>query len=133
ERSGLGAHLDTAARMLWRNMARRPLRTLFTVTGIALAVALQISGMFWSDAVDTIMDMQFRQVQPGDVVVDFTDPVPAEALHALRRLPGVIDAEGWRTEPVRVSARGRTVDTALTGYVDEPQLMRVVDDRHGPL
>jgi len=39
------------SRMVIRNFERRPLRAAFTVTGIALAVALQISGAFWLDAI----------------------------------------------------------------------------------
>ena len=69
ERLGLGRWLTTGARMVVRQVERRPLRAAFTVTGIALAVALQISGAFWLDAIAHIADVQFRQVQQGDVLV----------------------------------------------------------------
>ncbi len=120
-----------AVLMVVRNIERRPLRAAFTVIGIAAAVALQISGAYWNDTIDFIIDMQYRQVQRGDTVVEFNQPVPLSVVEALRRLPGVTDAQAWRSEPVRVRYRGRSVDTLLTGHVEQARLMRVVDQRSG--
>ncbi|MBT9553416.1 MAG: ABC transporter permease [Hydrogenophaga sp.] len=131
ERLGLGRWVSTGAMMVIRNVERRPLRAAFTVTGIALAVALQISGAFWLDAIAHIVDVQFRQVQQGDVLVNFRRPVPVGVVQDLQRLPGVIDAEPYRTEPVRVGLGGRTVDTALLGFRGDARLMRVVDEQRG--
>lgn len=131
ERLGLGRFLSTGARMVVRQVERRPLRAAFTVIGIALAVALQISGAFWLDAIAHIADVQFRQVQQGDVLVNFRRPVPPTVVQDLQRLPGVIDAEPYRTEPVKVSLRGRSEDTALSGYRGDAQLLRVVDETRG--
>ena len=133
ERLGLGRFLTTGARMVVRQVERRPLRAAFTVTGIALAVALQISGAFWLDAIHHIADMQYRRVQQGDVLVNFRRPVSLTVVQDLQRLPGVIDAEPYRTEPVKVSWRGRSEDTALSGYVAGAQLLRVVDEERGPV
>ncbi len=131
ERLGLARFLTTGARMVVRQVERRPLRAAFTVTGIALAVALQISGAFWLDAIAHIADVQFRQVQQGDVLVNFRRPVPRTVVQDLQRLPGVIHAEPYRTEPVKVSWRGRSEDTALSGYRGDAQLLRVVDETRG--
>lgn len=131
ERLGLGHRVSTGAMMVIRNFERRPLRAALTVTGIALAVALQISGAFWLDAIAHIVDVQFRQVQQGDVLVNFQHPVPPEVVQDLNRLPGVMAAEPYRTEPVRLHLRGRSEDTALTGYRTDAQLMRVVDEQRG--
>jgi putative ABC transport system permease protein len=131
ERLGLRRFVSTGAMMVIPNIERRPLRAAFTVTGIALAVALQISGAFWIDAIAHIVDVQFRQVQQGDVLVNFHRPVPLTVVQDLKRLPGVIDAEPYRTEPVRVRLHGRSEDTALTGYRSDAQLMRVVDETRG--
>ena len=131
ERLGLRRFVSTGAMMVIRNFERRPMRAAFTVTGIALAVALQISGAFWIDAIAHIVDVQFRQVQQGDVLVNFHRPVPLTVVQDLKRLPGVIDAEPYRTEPVRVRLHGRSEDTALTGYRSDAQLMRVVDETRG--
>ncbi|MDP2416506.1 MAG: FtsX-like permease family protein, partial [Hydrogenophaga sp.] len=133
ERLGLGRFLSTSARMVVRNLERRPLRAAFTVTGIALAVALQISGAFWLDAIAHIVDVQFRQVQQGDVLVNFHRPVPVTVVRELQRLPGVLDAEVYRTEPVKVTLRGQTKDTAVMALRGDAKLMRLVDEDRGAL
>ena len=133
ERLGLGRFMSTGARMVVRNLERRPLRAVFTVTGIALAVALQISGAFWLDAIAHIVDVQFRQVQQGDVLVNFHRPVPVDAVRDLQRLPGVIDAEVYRTEAVKISLRGTTKDTAVMALRGDAKLMRLVDEQRGAL
>lgn len=133
ERLGLGRFLSTSARMVVRNLERRPLRAAFTVTGIALAVALQISGAFWLDAIAHIVDVQFRQVQQGDVLVNFHRPVPVTVVRDLQRLPGVLDAEVYRTEPVKVTLRGRSHDTAVMALHGDAKLMRLVDEDRGAL
>jgi len=133
ERLGLGRFLSTSARMVVRNLERRPLRAAFTVTGIALAVALQISGAFWLDAIAHIVDVQFRQVQQGDVLVNFHRPVPVTVVRDLQRLPGVLDAEVYRTEPVKVTLRGRSHDTAVMALRGDAKLMRLVDEDRGAL
>jgi len=131
ERLGLRRYVSTGAMMVIRNFERRPLRAAFTVTGIALAVALQISGAFWLDAIAHIVDVQFRQVQQGDVLVNFHRPVPLTVTRELRRLPGVVDAEPYRTEMVRVRFNGHTVDTGMMGIQSDARLMRVVDETRG--
>ncbi|MBP6815126.1 MAG: ABC transporter permease [Burkholderiaceae bacterium] len=120
-----------AALMVLRNLVRRPWRATFTVLGIAAAVALQISGAFWGDMIAYLVDTQFRVVQQGDAVIEFTRPMPMSVVSELRRLPGVVQAEAWRSEPVRVRLRGRSVDTVLSGHIGHPELMRVVDINRG--
>jgi putative ABC transport system permease protein len=122
-----------AAMMVVRNLVRRPWRAAFTVLGIAAAVALQISGACWGDMIRFIIDTEFRLVQQGDATLEFTRPMPLSVVSELRRLPGVLQAEAWRNEPVRVRLRGRSVDTVLSGHGPDPKLMRVVDTRAGPV
>lgn len=127
ERAGYGRRVSPAAMMVIRNIERRPLRAVLTVAGIAAAIALQISGSFWTDTIQLITDMQYRRVLQGDVTVDFVEPVALDAEAELRRLPGVLDAQLLRSEPVRVHANGRTIDTVLTGQTPGGELTRVVD------
>jgi len=133
ERLGLGHVLSTGALMVVRNLERRPLRAVLTVTGIALAVALQISGAFWLDAIDHIVDVQFRQVQQGDVLLNFHQPVPVDAVRDLQRLPGVVSAEAYRTEAVTIQLGTASKDTAVMGLRSQARLMRLVDEQRGAL
>jgi putative ABC transport system permease protein len=131
ERLGLGHRVSTGALMVIRNLERRPMRAAFTVVGVAMAIALQISGAFWLDAIAHIMDVQYRQVQQGDVLVNFHRPVPLSVAHDLKRLPGVLDAEPYRTEMVRLRFDGHTVDTGMMGIRSDAKLYRVVDAQRG--
>ena len=46
--------------MIWRNVARRPLRAALAVLGIALAVAILVVGRYFIDAIHLLADLQFR-------------------------------------------------------------------------
>lgn len=129
--SGRTRRLAPAVLMVLRNLERRPLRAVLTVCGIAAAVALQVSGLFWNDTIARIVDVQFRQVQQGDLLLDFQEPLDIAVQHELLRLPGILEAELWRSEPVRIAAGRQRIDTALTGLAGSPRLMRLVDAEGG--
>ena len=133
ERLGLGRQVSTGTLMVIRQFERRPLRAAFTIAGMAMAVALQISGAFWLDTINHIVDTQFRRVQQGDVLVNFHRPVSPAVVNELRRLPGVIDAEVYRMEPVRVQHHAQQTDTVVMGLQPDARLMRLVDTQHGPV
>lgn len=133
ERLGWGRHLPPAVTMVLRSLERRPVRAAFATAGIAAAVALQITGLFWGDAIDFVIDRQFRQVLQGDVVLDFHQPVDLHAADDLRGLPGVVQAEVYRAEPVRVHAGKRSADTVLNGRDPQTRLMRVVHSDRGAI
>lgn len=133
ERLGLGQHVSAGTLMVIRNFERRPWRSVFTVTGIALAVALQISGAFWLDAIAHVVDIQFRQTQRGNVVVNFQRPVPPSIVQDLKRLPGVIHAEPYRSEAVRIHWRGAQEDGNLLGLLGNTRLLQPVDEQRGPI
>lgn len=133
ERLGLGRHVSVGTLMVVRNFERRPWRSVFTVTGIALAVALQISGAFWLDAIAHIVDIQFRQTQRGNVAVNFQHPVAPTVAQELKRLPGVIHAEPYRSEAVRLHWRGLAEDGNLLGLLGTTRRLRPVDEQRGPV
>ena len=133
ERMGLDRHVRTASLMAMRQINHNPWRALFTVTGIALAVALQISGAFWLDAVAHIMDVQYRQVQRGDVVVYFQHELNPSVQHDLQRLPGVLHAEAQRTASVRLHMGSQNDEGMLLGLPQGARLMRAIDTEQGPV
>jgi putative ABC transport system permease protein len=129
EQAGLGGLLSPAMRMVIRNMERRPLRALLTTAGMASAVAIVISGMFWRDALDYMMDVQFEAAQPGDAEIALVEPLASRSLHEVARMPGVMMAEGSRDVPVRLVAGHRYYRTALVGVPDAGELRRLLDAR----
>ena len=133
ESMGLGRHVRTASLMAVRQISHNPWRALFTVTGIALAVALQISGAFWLDAVAHIMDVQYRQVQRGDVVVYFQHELNPSVQQDLQRLPGVLHAETQRAASVRLHKGSQNDEGMLLGLAPGARLTRVIDTEQGPV
>src|SRR5690606_27400740 len=74
ERIGLGALLDPAARMILRNLERRPLRTGLSVFGIGLGVGVLVVARFMGGAIDHIFDVQFGLAQRDDLSVVLAQP-----------------------------------------------------------
>jgi putative ABC transport system permease protein len=133
ERFGVGRLFGPPGRMVVRNVERQPVRTLTSVIGIGFASALLVLGLFFLDAIDELMRIQFSVVQRQDVMVSFVEPRSAGAFHELQRLPGVLAVEPARALPVRIRAGHRSRQIALSGLTASPQLQRVVDIADGPL
>jgi putative ABC transport system permease protein len=127
ERAGLGRLLSPAMRMVIRNMERRPLRALLTTAGMASAVAIIISGLFWRDALEYMIDVQFEAAQPDDAEIVLVEPLASRSLHEVARMPGVMQAEGSRDVPVRLTAGHRHYRTALLGVPSVGELRRLLD------
>jgi putative ABC transport system permease protein len=114
-------------RVIGRSLEQRPIRTLLSIVGLALAGGLVINVQSMFDAVNYMKVLQFNASDRADVTVLFRDARRTSALPALERLPGVIGAEGFRVVPVRLRARGRSRRTVMYGLAPEAQLRRVVD------
>ena len=127
ERLGHPELLTPAQRMIMRNLERKPLRAASTVAGIAGAAAILISGVFWSDAFDYFIDVQFKQAQRAAVSLGFAEPLSRDVRHELERLPGVLQAEVTRVIPARLRAGQREYRTAITGVADGSRLLRALD------
>jgi putative ABC transport system permease protein len=69
----LGRRWRPAVKMALRGIAGRPLRTLFSILGLAMAVPMIVLGLFWWDALRFMIAVQFEGVDRADAVVSFTD------------------------------------------------------------
>jgi putative ABC transport system permease protein len=127
ERIGLRRRLTPAARMVLRNTARQPIRTALSIIGVSFAVAILVVGLFFVDAIDILLRVQFETVQRQDVTTTFTLPVSPSAHHELQRLPGVLAVEPTRGVPVELRFGHRSRRTAITGLPLDPALNRVID------
>lgn len=119
--------------MALRTVVGRPIRTLLTISGIALAVPLVLFGLFWFDAIAHMVDVAFGRIERGDAFVTFSTPVPARVLHELQSMPGVLLAEGQRIVPVRLVAGHRTYRTSLVGLSDRSELKVLRDPALTPI
>ena len=127
ERAGLKRWFSQPARMVLRNVQRHPVRTLVSIVGIALAMAMLIVGTFSLDAMDVLMDVQFNVAQRQDVMVTFAEPASARAFHEIQHLPGVIAAEPLRSVPARLRFGHRSRQVAIMGLPSQTGLYRVLD------
>ena len=126
ERLGLFALLGPAGRMIAREVERRPLRTLLSALGIAMAVGILVVGRFMSDAMDSLLENQFQRAWREDVAVGFFSPVPERAVREMAHLPGVLRAEGSRMLPVRFQSGPRYRDAVIHAVSDDVTLRQVV-------
>ena len=132
ERIGLGALLDPAARMILRNLGRRPLRTLLSITGIAFAVGILVMSRFQRGAIEQMIDVQFGFAQRDDFAVTFAEPASSRAASELAAIPGVRSVEPFRSAAVRLRNGHREYQTALQGLPDRADLKRVLDANLAP-
>jgi putative ABC transport system permease protein len=110
-----------------RGLLGQPVRTLLTVGGIAFAMPMVVLGLFWWDALDDMVSIQFDRIERGDALVTFTHAVPAAAVRELAGLPGVVMAEGQRIAPVRLRAGHRSRRLGLVG-LPQGAMLRVPRD-----
>ena len=127
ERLGFGALLDPTARMILRNLERRPLRSAMSVLGIGLGVGILVMSRFQSSAIEEMIGVQFGFAQRDDLAVTFTEPTSSRAAHELAALPGVRVVEPFRSAAVILRNGHREYRTALQGLPDGADLKRVLD------
>lgn len=127
ERAGIHRLLSQAGRMILRNVARRPGRAIFSIIGIAFAVAILVVGRFTEDATMYMADLQFRTVQTEDAMVLFTNPTRRDAKTSLEKLPGVLRAEPFRVAPVTLRSGHLSKRTTITGLLKDSEMRRLVD------
>ncbi|UCF46915.1 MAG: ABC transporter permease [Myxococcales bacterium] len=111
--------------MVFREIWRRPLRTVLSSAGIAFALGIIILGRFGKDAHGPILDLQFGRQQREDISVNFTDEVEDRGLGYLAHLPGVDQVDGYRTTPVRFRSGPRWRDSILVGLPPDSHLRRL--------
>ncbi|MCG5501746.1 ABC transporter permease [Ectothiorhodospira lacustris] len=133
ERSALGRRLSQPSRIIVRNLSRHRFKAFMSMLGIGLSGGLLLLGSYQFNAVDHLLDIQYRLVMKMDLHLSFTDPAPERALAELRTLPGVQYAEGYRTVPVRLVHGRRDYRTAIQGMEAQPRLRGLLDADHRPI
>ncbi|MBD3679681.1 MAG: ABC transporter permease [Rhodobacteraceae bacterium] len=86
--------LSQPVMMILRSLMRWPLRSFLNALGLALAVAILVSSSFFTDAMEEIIDSAFYQSNRQDAILLLSGDIKETALEEVRRLPGVMQAEG---------------------------------------
>lgn len=125
--------LNAGNKMILRYLSRQPLRSLITIIGLGLAIAIIILGYFWSDSVSYLINTQFYRADREDAVIAFKDLADKRVLRELQRVPGVLAAEGFRSVPVRIKNSHYSYDTGLMGLEEESQMKQLFDAGMRPI
>jgi putative ABC transport system permease protein len=133
ERIGLMRQVAPATRMVIRNVTRRPVKALLSVTTIAMAIGLMVTGRFALDAVNAMLELQFEHVQREDVAVTFAEPRSGAAVTSAAHIAGVTRVEGFRAVPTWLRAGYRSKRVEIVGVSPDQQLRRVVDQHSRPV
>jgi len=126
ERMGLGHVYSPRVRMVLRDMERRPLRVMLTTVGIACAVAILISGTWWRDAIDYLLDVDFGRRDKQPVIVALVEPAASAVSYDLARLPGVLRVEAGRDTEVRLRNGHLNYRATLSGVTGGTEMRRVM-------
>jgi putative ABC transport system permease protein len=127
ERTGIMSRLAPPNRITARNLARRPLRTALSITGVALALMIVIVGRYFLDSVNALVDVVFREASREQVTLSFRDPRPGFVRYEIEHLRGVRRAEGFRAVAARLVAGARSRRTAILGMEQGTELRRLVN------
>jgi putative ABC transport system permease protein len=127
ERAGIRRWLSQPSRIVLRNIQRHPGRALLSTIGIAFGGAIMIVGLFTIDSFNDVMYVQFNLAQLYDSMVTFVEPASASAVSEVERMPGVLQAEPFRSVPVKLVAGQRSRYLAITGLPAPSRLNRVID------
>jgi putative ABC transport system permease protein len=133
ERIGLAQLMSPTARMILRNLERKPISAILAIIGLAFGSAVLIMGFFIGDAFDYIVAIQFEVQQRQNVSVSFIEPRPGRTAYELEELPGVLAVEPFRSVPVRLRSGPRSKRMGLQGLVSEPRLHRLIDEQLQPV
>lgn len=133
EKLGVHARLSFLTRIILRQLERRPLRALFSVLGMALAMSILIFSFFMEDSMDYLMEVQYSMIQREDVNLAFVEPRPYRALEEIKVIPGVLKVEPLRVVAVNLVNGHLNKKTSITGLVANADLRRVIDSKLEPV
>lgn len=133
EKMGLKRWLSQPARMIIRHIQRRPLKSLLTTLGIALACGIILTGLFQRDTVGYMVNVQYGMSQREDLSITFTDPTTYRARFDLANLTGVQHVEVFRAVPVRLRHGHRSYRTGIRGVEPGGDIQRLLDAELTPV
>ena len=127
ERLGMQRWLSQPTRMILRHIERRPLKSLMTTLGIAMACGIMMVSGFQEGAINYMVDVQYGMSQREDMIAIYTEPASKRSLYSLESLQGVEHAEGFRLVPANFKFEHRFYRTALHGIEPDGSLYRLLD------
>ncbi|MCK5666064.1 MAG: FtsX-like permease family protein, partial [Thiotrichaceae bacterium] len=138
ERIGIRQYLSQPARMILRYFSAHPIKSFLSILGTASALAIMIVGTFFMDAMDHMIDSEFKLSQREDLNITFLNPMSSKVFYELSNIPGVMQVEIYRTAPVKLYAGSKSHRIAIHGhkkqnYAKDKSLHRLLDTQNRPV
>jgi putative ABC transport system permease protein len=133
ERANLMRLLPAEARMIVREIERRPLRTLLTTLGVASSVAIIVAGTWWTDAFNYLVDLELYRRDRAQILLATNQALNKSALNELARLPGTLAVEGSRSVPAVLGHLQFSYRTAISGLDPEAKQRLLLDPQGSTL
>lgn len=128
EKIGLQRLFSAPTRMILRNLSHKPVKSLLSILGIALAIGILMTGQFQQDSTNYMMHVRYDLSQRDDLTVVFNEPKSRRALTELISLPGVEFGEAFRFVPVRLRSEQRHYRTMIWAMEPDATIRRLVDN-----
>jgi putative ABC transport system permease protein len=112
----LTRQLGTAARMVAREISRRPMRTVLSAAGIGAATGIIVVGQHFTDAMNYLVDFYIQAQQRETISVNFVNPLSEDGASGLKGIPGVLDVQWVKGMQVRVRAGHRERVVTLVAH-----------------
>lgn len=125
--------MSTPSRMVMRHIVRWPWRSLLTVLGNALAVAVLIGSMFFFGAIDTMIDIQFNRIERQDATLSFIETRTQKALEGIEVMPGVLKAEPFRAVTAKLRIGPAERRESIIGVFNGGEFSNIVDADFRPV
>jgi putative ABC transport system permease protein len=113
--------------MMLRNIARHPVRAVFTALGMALSAGILIVSLFLHDTMERLVDITYFMTDRQDATVSFVEKRPHSIVFEMARLPGVLAVEPYREVPVRIRAGNIERRVMISGRPRDADLSRIID------
>jgi putative ABC transport system permease protein len=120
-------------RMIVRGIGRNTRRTVFSATGVALALILVLVSWAMLDTMDRMISIQFDEVSTSNGQVLYSAPITAGQVSELADVAGVAAVETVLTMPVSIASGGQVYATQLTGYAPDTSMHGFIDEHGDPI
>lgn len=123
----LTQQFDALTRVVLRRILGFPRRSLTTIAGVVCALSLLILARQMPIAIEQLLDISFERARRQDFSLTLIEAQDRADWQALRRLPGVLEAEPFRNVAAVFRFGDREANEALVGLPGKPRLERLVD------
>lgn len=120
--------LSAQSQMGIRNVMRTPVRSLFTILGMAVVFCLMTVSWSMQNMIDKLTTFQFDKVQTYDLKLSFNNPISTKAtLYTLARERGISQIEPVLEVPATLKNQWLKKEVAIMGLPPDASLYNILD------